>query len=98
GITFSAFSERLTLDPWALCPKCRNPLLVNGFINETGRLIIPPRNSHTQYDSFHEGLAKYSDSGWGFIDREGRIVIPARFYEASDFSRRPGCGSSIGKA
>ena len=85
-ITFSEFSEGLAVAHWALCPKCRNPLLVNGFINETGRLIIPPRNSHTQYDSFHEGLAKYSDSGWGFIDREGRIVIPARFYEASDFS------------
>ncbi len=85
-IDYNKFSEGFAVAHWALCPKCRNPDLVNGFINETGRLIIPPQNSHTQYDSFHEGLAKYSDSGWGFIDREGRIVIPARFYEASEFS------------
>jgi WG containing repeat len=85
-ITFGEFSEGLAVARWALCPQCRNPGWVHGIINEMGRLVIPPRNSQTRYGSFHEGLAKYSDEGWGFIDREGRIVIPARFYEASDFS------------
>jgi hypothetical protein len=85
-ITFGEFSEGLAVAHWALCPKCRNPGWVDGFINETGRLVIPPQNFLTRYGSFHEGLAKYFDKGWGFIDRQGRIVIPAKFYEASDFS------------
>ena len=85
-ITFGEFSEGLAVAGWALCPKCRNPSLVNGLIDETGRLVIPPKNSVTRYGSFSEGLAKYSDRGWGFIDREGRVVIEARFYEAANFS------------
>jgi hypothetical protein len=85
-ITFGEFSEGLAVAHWTLCPKCRNPGWVDGFINEAGRLVIPPQNFLTRYGSFHEGLARYFDKGWGFIDREGRIVIPAKFYEASDFS------------
>jgi len=85
-ITFSEFSEGLAVAHWTLCPKCRNPGWVDGFIDETGRLVIPPQNFLTRYGSFHEGLAKYFDKGWGFIDREGRSVIPAKFHEASDFS------------
>ncbi|PYS59736.1 MAG: hypothetical protein DMF74_20580 [Acidobacteria bacterium] len=85
-VGFGEFSEGLAVARWALCPDCRNPSLVNGFIDETGRLTIPPLNSRTHYGSFHEGLATYSDNGWGFINRQGQIVIPAKFYEASDFS------------
>jgi hypothetical protein len=85
-ITFSEFSEGLAVAHWTLCPKCRNPGWVDGFIDETGRLVIPPQNFLTRYGSFHEGLAKYFDKGWGFVDREGRIAIPAKFYEATDFS------------
>lgn len=85
-IAFDEFSEGLAVAGWALCPKCRNPISVNGIIDETGRLVIPPMNSNTHYGSFHEGLARYSDRGWGFIDRNGHTVIPAKFYEVSDFS------------
>jgi hypothetical protein len=49
-------------------------------------MIIPPKTSHTRYGSFHEGLAQHFDRGWGFIDRAGREVIPAKYYEASNFS------------
>lgn len=85
-IRFSEFSEGLAVAGWALCPMCRNPFWVNAIIDETGRMVIPPATSHTRYGDFHEGLAKFSGGGWGFIDREGRIVIPAKFYEAADFS------------
>ena len=85
-ITFDEFSEGFAVTRWTLCPKCSDPGWVYGFIDESGRLVIPPPNFLSRYGSFHEGLAKYSDKGWGFINREGRIVIPAKFYEASDFS------------
>lgn len=86
SISFGEFSEGLAVIGWALCPMCRNPLWVNGIIDETGRLVIPPTDSFTRYGSFHEGLARYSAHGWGFIDRAGRIAIPAKFYDAADFS------------
>jgi hypothetical protein len=85
-IRFDEFSEGLAAAGWPLCPMCRNPQWVNGFIDETGKLVIPPKGSYARYGSFHEGLTQYSDRGWGFIDRAGRIVIPARFHDASDFS------------
>jgi len=86
SIRFEEFSEGLAVIGWALCPMCRNPFWVNGIVDETGRLVIPPIDSSTRYGDFHEGLARYSAHGWGFIDRTGRIVIPAKFYEAGDFS------------
>jgi hypothetical protein len=85
-ISYSEFSEGLAVAGWALRPRFENPLYVNGIIDETGRIVIPPMNSHTRYGSFHEGLAQYSDQGWGFIDRQGHVVIPAKLYEVSDFS------------
>src|SRR2546427_1054757 len=86
-VGFGEFSEGLAVARWALCPDCRNPSLVNGFIDETGRLTIPPLNGHTQYGSFHEGLATYSDNGWCFINPQGHIGFPAKFYAASAFSQ-----------
>ncbi len=86
GIRFGEFSEGLAVVGWALCPMCRNPHWVNGIIDGTGRMVIPPTPSYTRLGSFHEGLAQYHGRGVGFIDRAGRIRIPARFDEASDFS------------
>ena len=85
-ITFGEFSEGFAVVGWALCPLCRNPVWVNGIIDETGRLVIPPTNSFTHYGSFREGLAQYSGRGRGFIDHEGSVVIAARFRDTSDFS------------
>jgi len=65
---------------------CRNNFWVNGFIDDSARLVIPPFGPFTRFGDFHEGLARYSDHGWGFIDRNGLVVIPAKFYEAGDFS------------
>jgi len=85
-ISFTDFSEGLAVIGWALCPMCRNNFWVNGFIDESARLVIPPFGPFTRFGNFHEGLARYSDHGWGFIDRNGLVVIPAKFYEARDFS------------
>jgi hypothetical protein len=85
-ISYGEFSEGLAVAVWAMCPRCANPFYVNGIIDETGRLVIPPKNSNTCYGGFHDGLARYSDRGWGFIDRQGHVVIPAKSHEVSDFS------------
>jgi hypothetical protein len=86
GIRFGEFSEGLATVGWALCPMCRNPQWVNGFIDEIGRLVISPGGLSTRYGTFHEGLAQYHDRGVGFVDRAGHVKIPARYYEAGDFS------------
>ena len=86
GLRFGEFSEGFAVVGWPLCPVCRNPFFLNAIIDESGRVVIPPKNYDTRYSNFHEGLAKYTDGGWGFIDRSGRIVIPARFTEVGDFS------------
>ena len=86
SLRFDEFSEGLAAVGWALCPMCRNPGFLNAIIDESGRVVIPPKTYHTRYGNFHEGLAKYTGQGWGFIDRSGRIVIPAKYTEVGDFS------------
>ena len=47
--------------------------------------IIEPTFSWAE--SFSDGLAAvYTDDGWGYIDRTGRMVIPPRFIQAGPFS------------
>lgn len=55
-----------------------------GFIDRTGKIVIPPRYEHV--DRFSEGLAavqfKATDtqtSLWGYIDRTGSVVIQPKF-------------------
>lgn len=56
-----------------------------GFIDKTGRLVIPARFSDA--GRFSEGLAPFESSKgkWGFIDSRGRISIPAKFDWAISF-------------
>jgi WG containing repeat len=56
-----------------------------GFMDQTGRQVIPPR-----YDGagpFSEGLAavKLGDT-YGYLDRSGKMVIPPQFSDAGPFS------------
>ena len=56
----------------------------NGYIDITGKLVIP-----LIYDDalcFSEGRAAVSIKGkWGFIDSTGKEVIPMKFYEVYSF-------------
>ena len=66
-----------------------------GYIDTTGREVIPCRRScqygnsfdfHLSYD-FHEGLVRVEKDGkWGYMDKTGREVIPCIYDEAYDFS------------
>ena len=56
-----------------------------GYVDETGKLVIPCR--YRQVGSFSEGLAYVSDDYqfYGYIDKTGRLVIPMDFKEAGNF-------------
>lgn len=66
----SAFSD-------GLASVCKEGLF--GYIDPRGDWVIPPRFKHA--NDFSEGLAGVSlgDEGWGFIDRAGNVVIPAKY-------------------
>ena len=58
-----------------------------GFINSKGEIAIP-----FEFDNpcgvFSDGMATYKDSTdfVGYIDRTGKIIIPAKYVDAMDFS------------
>jgi hypothetical protein len=69
--TFSRFSEGLA------AVSIGNILdLKFGFIDQTGKMVIPPQ--YRWAHGFGEGLAgvMLADLKWGFIDKVGRMVIP----------------------
>ena len=79
----------------------------SGFIDEGGRFLIGPgsppgyefpehRNDYS-YGDFHDGLARFwvgdATGLGGYIDRTGKLAIPPRYAEASDFSQGLACVS-----
>jgi hypothetical protein len=77
------FSEGLAP---ALAPDLKVPPMW-GFIDRTGHFAIPPR--YASVDAFSEGLARVSASGevegTGYIDGDGRVVIPLLLSYGSSF-------------
>ncbi|MDF3003472.1 MAG: hypothetical protein K0Q48_3591, partial [Bacillota bacterium] len=59
-----------------------------GYIDRTGKEVIPLGTFSGLYSDFHEGLAVLGSDGEnkGFIDREGQIIIPQVYEDARDFS------------
>ncbi|MHB8500846.1 MAG: WG repeat-containing protein [Candidatus Acidiferrales bacterium] len=69
-----------------------------GYVDQTGKIVIPPNSGRMISDSsgeesaFHDGLAMIEVEGKaipprkGFIDNDGRLVVPARFTYAYPFS------------
>ena len=62
-----------------------------GYIDKTGKMVIPTGDAALRYDDFSEGFARYED--WrsanvrdGFIDRDGAITIQPRFAQSLAFS------------
>src|SRR5260370_22035067 len=56
-----------------------------GYIDKTGKFVIPPQFPHAE--SFSEGLALVLvGDKYGYIDNIGKTVIPPQFSHASSFS------------
>lgn len=95
----SAGEQRLKLEPrrlYRISSKAESGKKEIGFIDQTGKLVIGvdrlPKNTWHVGD-FHEGLALIvvgnsaaPESGVGFIDESGAVVIAPRFVYARDFS------------
>lgn len=59
-----------------------------GYVNKTGKIIIPPKFINAGY--FHEGLAnaqvgEKENAKFGFIDESGNFIIPPKFGTARNF-------------
>ena len=66
------------------------------YIDTAGKLVIRPLVFDNGPDYFRENLARFTEAGkygflqggaWGFIDRTGALVIPARFQEVRPFQK-----------
>lgn len=63
-----------------------------GFIDKQGKVIIKTGPGFYQFEPFSQGRAVFSGSGGrheakrGFMDKTGKVVIPAQFANAASFS------------
>lgn len=61
------------------------------IINEKGEELIPKTENYSYIGNFKEGRAQYgvidSNKGYlyGYLDREGRVIIPAEYEYGNDF-------------
>ncbi|MCA1816762.1 MAG: WG repeat-containing protein [Acidobacteria bacterium] len=57
------------------------------FLDRAGKKLATPEIDDYQARSFSEGLAAVQINGkWGYVDRTGKLVIPAQFKDALEFS------------
>lgn len=58
-----------------------------GFIDTTGKFVIPLQQKYDNWHPFSEGLAAVNKGAyWGFIDKTGKVVIPLKYrWEGGDF-------------
>ena len=57
----------------------------HGFIDRSGKVVIPPR--FEEAEEFSEGLAVVKVNGlYGYIDATGQFAIKPKFYKADSFS------------
>ena len=67
------------------CPL--GPRQESGFIDRTGKIVIPLQSHWFAQEKFSEGLARVAVKWkYGFIDTTGKMVIPPQFDTAGDFS------------
>ena len=59
-----------------------------GFIDKTGKLVIPCRWNFVHFFPFSDGLAAVADEqkNWGYIDKTGKLMIPCQWKSTNFFS------------
>jgi hypothetical protein len=59
-----------------------------GFIDKTGREIIPCEFEQDNIKQFSNGFCAIRRNGkWGFVDVNGKEVIPCKYESAGDFKQ-----------
>ncbi|NQT16006.1 MAG: WG repeat-containing protein, partial [Planctomycetes bacterium] len=77
------FSEGLAMVGTTVSDDARRVIGGYGFIDKTGRLVVP--GGFEAANRFSDGLAAVKKDGkWGYINRKGRIVISPRYNEWAD--------------
>ena len=87
------FSDGLARFSFDTRPGARSLNVAYGFMDETGKVVIPP--IFRRVTDFHEGRAMFDgkDGKHGYIDREGKVVIPPTYALTWGFSEglAPAC-------
>ena len=80
-------SSSVGADEPALFP-IPGPQRLVGYIDATGKVVVPPRFESSVQSELSEGLAPAGEPGGrkGYIDHTGRFVIPPAFSDADTFS------------
>ena len=82
GEVVSTFNKVVSATSWPLLVQVGNGLV---FVNPDGKRFS--QESYDEARGFSEGLAAVCKQGlWGYIDREGKLVIPCQFKKAGSFS------------
>ena len=82
------FSEGLARFSIDTRPGSRALFLAYGYLDETGKVVIPPGAEYRSHGDFHDGRALAEGDGGkrGYIDRTGRFVIPPVYQLTWGFS------------
>ena len=71
--------------------KIQSNTSLSGFVDKLGKTIIPP--IYSSIDPFHQGVAKFYQSGcgakdahWGFVNAHGNEIVSCRYSDAHDFN------------
>ena len=75
--------EPSTPDPAPLPQTSKQKYYMRGYINKTGKFVIPPQ--FIIANSFSEGLAHVCDPRGSYIDKTGKFVIDKPYYVGGDF-------------
>lgn len=99
AVHVSEFSEGLARFSINTRPGSRALFLAYGYIDETGRVVIPPGAEYDTRGDFHDGraLVEGPDNRRGYIDRTGRIVVPTVYQYTWQFSEGLASASRDGK-
>jgi hypothetical protein len=70
-----------------------------GYLNNSGKIIIPPTDKFINAAEFSEGLAAVENKQykWGYINEKGKLVIPFQFDFAKQFSEGLALVETTGK-
>jgi hypothetical protein len=83
--SIKSFSEGLA----AVFTQVNGTVHFKGYIDKNGRYVIGASSNIQFAGDFHEGLARFSSAEtgkYGFIDKTGKVVVPAEYEAAWDFS------------